>query len=74
MKNSGEQFGEILRKLRKEKGLTQGALATACDLDRTYVSLLERGLRQPTLSTLFSIARALGVNPSSIVKEMESKR
>jgi transcriptional regulator with XRE-family HTH domain len=71
MKSIETRFGEILRRLRTEKGLTQEQLATDCELDRTYISLLERGLRAPTLPTLFSIADALGVNPSTIVRELE---
>lgn len=64
-------FGSILRKLRSKKRLSQEALAAACKLDRTYISLLERGLRQPTLSTVFRLSRVLGVSPSKIVRMME---
>jgi transcriptional regulator with XRE-family HTH domain len=65
------RFGKILKAQREEKGFTQEGLATDCGLDRTYISLLERGLRQPTLQTLFKIAEVLKVTPSSIVKELE---
>lgn len=65
------RFGKILQRLRKEKKFTQEGLAIDCGLDRTYISLLERGLRQPTLGTLFKIAEVLKVSPSSIVKELE---
>ena len=51
--------------------LSQEKLALACGLDRTYISLLERGLRQPSLTTLFQIAKYLGVAPSSIVRDVE---
>jgi len=63
-----------LKELRVKKGYSQESLAIECDLDRTYISLLERGLRQPTISTLFTIASALEVTPSSIVKELEKEK
>ena len=52
-------------------GLSQEALALECGLDRTYISLLERGLRQPTLSTVFALAQVLNVQPSVVVREVE---
>ncbi|MBP7509518.1 MAG: helix-turn-helix transcriptional regulator, partial [Prolixibacteraceae bacterium] len=44
-----------------------------CDLDRTYISLLERGLRQPTLTTIFKISSALKIRPSKLIEIIESK-
>jgi len=64
-------FGKTLRKRRMKASLSQEKLALACGLDRTYISLLERGLRQPSLTTLFQIAKYLGVAPSSIVRDVE---
>ena len=64
-------FGIVLRKLRVEKGLSQEALALESGLDRTFVSMLERGLRQPTLSSLFALAEALQIPASRIVKLTE---
>ncbi len=52
-------FGRTLRILRKSKGLTQETLAFEAELDRTYVSLLELGLRSPTLDTMMALCRAL---------------
>ncbi|MDZ4079789.1 MULTISPECIES: helix-turn-helix domain-containing protein [Hydrocarboniphaga] len=60
-------FGAVLRAARTRSGLSQEALGLACDIDRTYVSLLERGERQPTLSTLFVLSEHLGVTPESLV-------
>jgi len=65
------RFAEVLRELRKKKDLSQQELATDCGLDRTYISLLERGQRQPTLGTLFRLAEVLEVSPSWIVKQLE---
>lgn len=64
-------FGKVLRKLRESQSLSQEKLAEYCDLDRTYISLLERGLRQPTISTIFKIADALNITPSELVKKVE---
>jgi transcriptional regulator with XRE-family HTH domain len=64
-------FGKVLRKLREKQNLSQEKLAEYCDLDRTYISLLERGLRQPTISTLFKIAEALEMSPSEIIRQVE---
>ena len=64
------KFGKILRKYRMSIGLSQEALALECDLDRTYISLLERGKRQPSLTTIFQLAAALEVPPDKIVAEV----
>jgi transcriptional regulator with XRE-family HTH domain len=42
-----------------------------CELDRTYISLLERGLRQPTLTTVFAIAGQLDTRPSQLIARVE---
>ncbi len=64
------KFGKTLRKHRKSVGLSQEALALACDLDRTYISLLERGKRQPSLTTIFQLAEGLEIAPEKIVAEI----
>jgi transcriptional regulator with XRE-family HTH domain len=60
-------FGKVLRESRKQKGLSQEELAGACEFDRTYPSLLERGLRTPTITILLDIADALGRPASELV-------
>ncbi len=60
-------FGDVLRAARAQAGVSQEALGLSCDMDRTYVSLLERGERQPTLSTLFALSRQLGVAADVLV-------
>jgi DNA-binding XRE family transcriptional regulator len=52
-------FGATLRALRREREVSQEALAFDAEIDRTYPSLLERGLRHPTLSVLLRLSRAL---------------
>ena len=61
------QFGRTLRKLRLARALSQQDLAFATNLDRTYISLLERGRRQPSLTTIFDLAKALGLKPEKLV-------
>ncbi len=62
-------FGKILRKLRLEKGLTQEELGMDADLRRTYISVLELGRQQPSLTTIFKLAKALD-KPSFYVIEL----
>jgi len=73
MENLEAKFAEILKELRKKRNLSQEELAIDSELDRTYISLLERGLRQPTLRTLFKLAQVLEVSPSWIVKQLEQR-
>lgn len=63
-------LGRVLRTQRKEKGLSQEELAHQVGLDRTYISLLERGLRQPTLGTIVKISTALEMQPEDFVAEL----
>jgi len=65
-------FGQVIRKLRTDKGLSQEKLALDSALDRSFISLLESGHKQPTITTLFAIAEALGIHPSEIIKKVES--
>lgn len=60
-------FGSTLRELRRARGLSQEELALVSGFDRTYTSLLERGLRTPTLPVLFRLAEALGVEACKLV-------
>jgi transcriptional regulator with XRE-family HTH domain len=72
--NTLEQyFGVILREKRKERGFSQEALALEAGIDRNFVSLLERGLNQPSLSTIFKLADALNLKPSDLVNDLEKR-
>ncbi len=61
------RFGAAVRAQREARGLSQEELGFEADLDRTYVSGVERGVRNPTVVTIFALARALRVKPSRLV-------
>ena len=62
------RLGERVREHRRAKGLTQESLAQALDLSVAYVSLIERGGRNPPFTTVMAIARALSIAPSRLVE------
>lgn len=66
-------FGPVLAKARQNAGMTQESLAFECELHPTYISQVERGIKSPTLRTLFKMAAALGIKPSSLVKSLEKQ-
>jgi len=59
-------FGQRLRQLRKEKGLSQEALAFAADIELSQISRMERGIINTSISQVFQIAQALGVPPAAL--------
>jgi len=71
MENIRQQFGLNLRGLRNRAGLSQEELGERCELDRTEISLLERGLRFPRLDTVVKLARALELeSPGALLDEI----
>jgi transcriptional regulator with XRE-family HTH domain len=64
-------FGKALRAQREAAGISQEGLALTAEVDRTFVSQMERGIRQPTLTTLCKLAQALDMRPSTLVARME---
>jgi transcriptional regulator with XRE-family HTH domain len=65
------KFGKVLKKLRLEAGYTQESLAHEANLERTHISMLERGHRCPTLKTLIQIATALNISLTELVAAFE---
>lgn len=57
-----KSMGKRLQRIRKEKGVTQEALAEAVGVHSTYISMVERGIRNPTFKTLDKIAHVLKVD------------
>ena len=68
-----QELGNVLREHRARAGLTQEELAAKAKLHPTYVSLLERGKRNATLQAIWSIAAAIGVPPSRLIKDVEGR-
>lgn len=68
MEDISKKFGENLKKIRLEKKMSQGDICRALGVDRAYISNLESGKRNPTLSTIKRIADALGVSVDSLLK------
>ena len=66
--SSGKKLGENLRKLRLKKNMSQVDLANALSVDRAYISNIENGRMNPTLSTLEKIAGALKVSIKDLVE------
>ena len=64
-------FGKVLKEARQSKRLSQEALALQAGIDRTYVGLLERGLRHPSVGFLFSVGPVLDVTPAEFVERIE---
>lgn len=70
-RSRAQAFGDALRELREERGLSQEAAALACGIDRAYFGSLERAVKTPTLKTLWRIADALETKPSTILSRAE---
>ena len=66
------RVGLNLRRLREEQGFSQETFADHCGLHRTYISGIERGVRNPTIVILDRIAKALRVLPGSLLDEVKS--
>ena len=64
-----EEFGKKVRELRESKGWSQEDFADASNLHRTYISGIERGVRNPTLTVVWQIAKALEVSPCKLFVE-----
>ena len=68
MHEDAKKLGENLKKIRAMKNITQTALAELLDVDKSFVSNIENGKTNPTLSTLSSIAKVLGVTTAELLK------
>lgn len=71
--NIENAFATVLKDVRTQKKISQENLAFLSGLDRTYISLLERGKRQPTLTSLFSISKALDMTLVELITALEEK-
>ena len=66
-------FGAIVRERRTEQGISQESLANLAGLHRTYISMLERGIRNPSLTVILQLAEALNTVPSALMADLEAK-
>ena len=64
--------GDVIAKYRRKKGISQEVLSGLADIGRTHLSAIERGIRKPTLETLYRISCALDIKMSDIVKDIEN--
>ena len=63
------KIGSVLRAKREKLAVSQEEVAERAGVDRTYVSILERGLKSPTVETLEKICIALGTLPERVIEE-----
>lgn len=62
-----QAFGKIIKQLRQEQGLSQQELADYSEVDRSYISDLERGRYNPTIQTIFKLSEILKVKPQDLI-------
>lgn len=74
MSKEAINFGFALKECRKRKGISQEELALQCDLDRTYISMLERNIKAPTLTTLSKLANSLSVSLVTLISLAENEK
>jgi transcriptional regulator with XRE-family HTH domain len=68
MKEESKRLGENLKEIRVSKNITQSELAEKLGADKSFVSNIENGKTNPTLSTITSLAKALGVSANELLK------
>lgn len=73
MENIAIAFGRAIRKLRKQQSLSQEELGFEADLQRIYVSKLELGQQQPSITTIFKLAKGLGCTPTELMEKTEEE-
>ena len=66
-------FGHVIRELRNQLSISQEKLALISDMDRTFISLLERGLRQPSLKSILRLSESLKIRPGELIDRVVEK-
>jgi len=61
------QFGQLVRKYRKERNMSQEQLALLCNMDRSYLGRIERGEVNPTLEKIYDLASRLAIDPQKLL-------
>jgi len=68
MKSESEKLGKNLKHIRTSKGISQGDIARSLEVSRGFVSNIENGKTNPTLSTISKLAKALGISSGELLK------
>lgn len=68
MKSESAKLGRNLKRIREEKGMTQGDIVRTLGVSRSFVSNIENGNTNPTLSTITNLAKALGISSDELLK------
>ena len=71
MQRLNSSFGKVVRERRKQLGISQEALSFRSGVHRTFISEIERGLKSPTLHTVFALAEALQIEASELIRLTE---
>lgn len=61
------QFGQLVRKYRKERKMSQEQLALLCNMDRSYLGRIERGEVNPTLEKIYEVAKKLEISACDLL-------
>lgn len=68
MKSEAQKLGQNLKRIRMEKGISQGDIVRSLGMDRAFISNIENGKTNPTLATIAKLAKALGVPIENLIK------
>ena len=68
MKSEAQKLGRNLKRIRKEKGISQGDIVRSLGMDRAFISNIENGKTNPTLATIAKLAKAIGVSTDELLK------
>ena len=71
MQFDNKLVGSTIRRLRKEKGMTQEFLSSFAGIARSHLAMIETGSKQPNFETIWRIAQALNISVTSLVSEIE---
>ena len=66
--NEAEKLGKNLKRIRTEKGISQGEIGRILEVDKGFISNIEAGKTNPTLATITKIAKAVGVSIGELMK------
>ena len=68
---SKKDIGLVIKRIRKERGISQEVLSGLAGIARTHLTMIENGTKQANFETICKIASAFGMKPSELVKQIE---